>query len=657
MSDADRLKRALDITASGLGLVITAPIQLVTAAAVLAAHGRPMLFRQARPGKDGRVFELVKFRTMRHPDATHLTDAERLTRVGRFLRATSLDELPTLWNVLRGDMSLVGPRPLLVEYLERYTPEQARRHEVRPGITGLAQVSGRNAISWEERLELDVEYVDNHSLPLDLRILIRTLTSVLRREGISAQGEATMPAFTGLEPGEDDHVCNARGTAGPGQGARRQGRLMPGRRRFRLQCETSAKPSRVGFISQWYWPEPATLPTQFAGGLKDAGWEVRVLTGFPNYPNGKVQKGYRGQIVRREVIDGVPVLRTHLYASHDRSAARRMINYLSWCTSATLGALVWLRRVDINLVYGSPITAALPAIFLQLLRGTPFVIQVQDLWPDSISDSGFLRLSNTLDRVLRRICMWVYRQAAACIVISPGMADILAARGLSSEKIQLIYNWTDEDNFRAIGHDGTMRQRLHIPTADRVAMYVGNLGPAQGLDRWIEALKEVDHCHLVFVGDGLERSRLVTLAETLGVQNVHFYGAVLPHEVAALIAESDAQVVSLVDRPVFEATMPSKVQTSLACGSPVLAAVGGDVGRLIAEADAGIAVQPGDVASIRNALLQLAAATDAQLNVWGHNSELLYGSTMSRRVGLAALAKLLRSTSNTPMADRMKNVE
>ena len=205
MSAPDRVKRALDVAVSGVGLVVTAPIQAATAVMVLAAHGRPVLFRQARPGKDGQVFELVKFRTMRHPDATHVTDAERLTTVGRTLRATSLDELPTLWNVLRGDMSLVGPRPLLVEYLDRYTPEQARRHEVRPGITGLAQVSGRNGISWEEKLALDVEYVDSCSLLLDLQILVRTVTSVLRREGIAAEGQATMPVFTGTRT-EDAHA-------------------------------------------------------------------------------------------------------------------------------------------------------------------------------------------------------------------------------------------------------------------------------------------------------------------------------------------------------------------------------------------------------------------------------------------------------------------
>ncbi len=193
----DAAKRGLDITASAVGFVVTAPVQLVTAAAVLVAHGRPVLFRQPRPGRDGEVFELVKFRTMRLPDAAHVTDAERLTGLGRFLRSTSLDELPTLWNVLKGDMSLVGPRPLLVEYLPRYSPTQARRHEVRPGITGLAQVSGRNALSWEEKFELDVEYVDHRGPRLDLVILWRTARSVLGRHGISEEGQATMTPFLG----------------------------------------------------------------------------------------------------------------------------------------------------------------------------------------------------------------------------------------------------------------------------------------------------------------------------------------------------------------------------------------------------------------------------------------------------------------------------
>ncbi|TMQ19766.1 MAG: sugar transferase [Deltaproteobacteria bacterium] len=194
------MKRLIDVTVAASLLVLGAPVFAATALLVYADVGRPLLFRQRRVGLGGRVFELVKFRTMRSAvdrDGRPLPDAARLTRIGRLIRASSLDELPQLINVLRGDMSLVGPRPLLVEYLSRYSPEQARRHEVQPGITGLAQVAGRNALSWPEKFALDIYYVDHRSLALDLQILARTVAAVVKREGISAAGEATMPPFRG----------------------------------------------------------------------------------------------------------------------------------------------------------------------------------------------------------------------------------------------------------------------------------------------------------------------------------------------------------------------------------------------------------------------------------------------------------------------------
>jgi len=195
----DPVKRIVDVSVAAIGLLVTAPLQLVTGILVAVKLGRPVLFRQQRPGRDGKPFTLVKFRTMNEPDrnAGMVTDAERMTKFGRRLRATSLDELPTLWNVLRGDMSLVGPRPLLMQYLDRYSPAQARRHEVRPGITGLAQVSGRNELSWEVKLAADVAYVDRRSAILDGRILLRTAVLVLRRDGISAAGHVTIPEFLG----------------------------------------------------------------------------------------------------------------------------------------------------------------------------------------------------------------------------------------------------------------------------------------------------------------------------------------------------------------------------------------------------------------------------------------------------------------------------
>lgn len=192
------IKRLFDFVAALVGLLILSPFLIIIAIAIYIIMGNPIFFTQPRPGKDGRIFDFYKFRTMtndRDADGNPLPDEERLTAFGQFLRKTSLDELPQLWNVLKGNMSFVGPRPLLVAYLDRYSPEQARRHEFTPGITGWTQVKGRNNLGWEEKFKLDVWYVDNWSLWLDLKILLLTVVKVLQQEGISQAGHATMEEF------------------------------------------------------------------------------------------------------------------------------------------------------------------------------------------------------------------------------------------------------------------------------------------------------------------------------------------------------------------------------------------------------------------------------------------------------------------------------
>ncbi|WP_338799456.1 sugar transferase [Pseudomonas monteilii] len=194
------VKRAVDIFASLFGLILLSPIILILALCIRRKLGAPVLFRQIRPGMNGKPFEMVKFRTMRDAVDAHgvpLPDDKRMTPFGSFLRASSLDELPELWNVLKGDMSLVGPRPLLMEYLPLYSQEQYRRHDVRPGVTGWAQINGRNTLSWEDKFKLDVWYVDNRSIVLDFKILLLTVKKVVVRDGISAEGEVTMSKFTG----------------------------------------------------------------------------------------------------------------------------------------------------------------------------------------------------------------------------------------------------------------------------------------------------------------------------------------------------------------------------------------------------------------------------------------------------------------------------
>ena len=200
-------KRLLDLILSGIGLVVLSPLLLVIGGLILILEGRPILFHQQRPGFHGKIFTLYKFRTMRQAfaaDGTLLPDNQRVSSLGKLLRATSLDELPELLNVFRGEMSLVGPRPLLVQYLERYTPEQARRHDALPGITGWAQINGRNALSWEDKFQLDVWYVDHQSMALDLKIIFLTAWKVLKREGINEPGQTTATEFMGSQHKADD---------------------------------------------------------------------------------------------------------------------------------------------------------------------------------------------------------------------------------------------------------------------------------------------------------------------------------------------------------------------------------------------------------------------------------------------------------------------
>ncbi|WP_448920233.1 sugar transferase [Eubacterium sp.] len=203
------IKRILDIISSLLAIIILSPLLAVTAVLVKTKLGSPVLFRQERPGKDEKIFTLMKFRTMtdeRDENGELLPDEVRLTKFGKFLRSTSIDELPELFNILKGDMSVIGPRPLLVEYIPRYNEHQHRRHEVRPGLSGWAQVNGRNTVSWEDKFDMDVHYVDNYSFAMDVKILFMTVLNVLKREGISSETSATMEVFMGTPGREEANV-------------------------------------------------------------------------------------------------------------------------------------------------------------------------------------------------------------------------------------------------------------------------------------------------------------------------------------------------------------------------------------------------------------------------------------------------------------------
>lgn len=405
---------------------------------------------------------------------------------------------------------------------------------------------------------------------------------------------------------------------------------------------------RVAFVCQWYPPEPAAVPQGIATALAEQGLDVEVLTGVPNYPTGVVAEGYVAWRPSREVRDGLRVRRTPLYPSHDASAVRRLLNYASWALSAAVLGQRTLRAADVALVYSSPATAALPAMVARRLWGTPYVLLVQDVWPDSVFASGFLGgpLGRLARRVLDVFVGLTYRGADHVAVTSPGMVDLLASRGVPRDKLSVVHNWVDEtagpDAASDDGASRKLREAWGAGPDDFVLLYAGNHGQAQALDPVVDvfaALPPDAGCRLVMVGDGISKPALVERAG--GRPGVHFLDPVPREAMPGLTAAADAQLVSLDSQPLFAVTMPSKVQSIMAAGKPLLVSAEGDCAAAVTEAGAGVAAAPGDREALREAVLALAAADAEERREMGRRGRRHYEERMSRGVGSAALRRLL----------------
>lgn len=398
--------------------------------------------------------------------------------------------------------------------------------------------------------------------------------------------------------------------------------------------------TRVAFITQWFAPEPTIVPDAIAVALRNAGAQVEVLTGIPNYPTGVVHSGYRAGEARSDDVNGFRVRRTPLFPSHDGSAARRIANYLSWALSSAVFGIGVLRRAQVNIVYGSPITAATPALLARLIAGRPFILIVQDVWPDSVFATGFLQ-KGLVSRAALVGLTWftnrVYSRASKIVVISPGMRSLLAARGVDPDKIEVVYNWVP--SFAAEGDSASrerLREELGIDPEHFVLMYGGNHGPAQALGPVIEAvtsLSEDKNCHLVMVGEGVDKDRLQQLASKATLRRVHFLGQQPAIRMQSLMAAADAQLVSLADDTLFAITVPSKLQSILSAGHPLIAVASGDVARIVEGAKAGLVVRPGDVDSLAAAVAVLAAMDPVRRRLLGESGNRMYEAEMSERVG------------------------
>lgn len=424
------------------------------------------------------------------------------------------------------------------------------------------------------------------------------------------------------------------------------------RQRSHGQLETT-------YITQWFPPEPAQISDGIARALQEHGHKVTVLTGIPNYPTGVVNDGYSAWRPLTQVVNGITIRRAPLYPSHDSSAVRRILNYASWAISATVFGFGILKKSDVAVVYSGPATAALPAMIWRRLTRTPFVLMIQDLWPDSVLATGFLsrgavrRLAST---IISWFCTWAYGSAAHIIVISPGAIVTLESRGVPRDKISLIYNWAEETIAEKVIKPSDARAEFGLPTDAFVISYAGNHGLAQGLDVIVRAasrLRDLTDVWFLFVGDGLEAQTLRNLAEALGCTHVVFAGQVPHTSMSTVQAASNIQLVSLTNDPVFRVTMPSKVQSILASGTAVIALAEGDAATVIDLSGAGWSVTPGDSDGLVKVVRQAYADGRDSLNNRGDAGREYYRVNMSEAVSSARLDTILREVALKNMSRKM----
>ena len=352
--------------------------------------------------------------------------------------------------------------------------------------------------------------------------------------------------------------------------------------------------------------------------------------------------------ILEETRDGFRVLRVPEFPSHDSSAVRRIASYSSFALSSALLATPAIRKADVSLVFNSPASSALAAMTSRVGSGTPYVLHVHDLWPDSIFATGFLTtplVRGVTEPVVDALVQASYRRAAHICAITPGIRRALIERGVPAEKVTLVYNWADESTLRPVPGNGWLRSRLGVDTDAFIALYAGNLGEAQALAPWIAAmarLPDLPDVHLAFMGDGTQRHTLRSRAAECGLDGrIHFISPVPPAELSPIVADADVSVVSLADRDLFRGTLPSKVAASLAMASPVIASVTGDAAEVITAADAGWVARPEDPDSIAAAVRAAHSASPVERARRGRSGYDYYQANMARRLGSEKLASVL----------------
>lgn len=391
-------------------------------------------------------------------------------------------------------------------------------------------------------------------------------------------------------------------------------------------------------VSQWFDPEPTFKGLEFAKKLQEEGWTVSVLTGFPNYPGGKIYDGYKIVPFKKESIEGIEVIRIALYPSHDGSSFRRVLNYISFSLMASI-AVIFIRKFSVAYLYHPPGSIGLVALTLKLFRGTPYVYDVQDLWPDSLGSTDMVKNRFILDLVSRFMGS-VYRAASQVVVLSNGFRKRLLERGVPAEKLTVISNWTYESV-------PTQAMQVTATSSKLKIIYAGNIGAAQGLDTVLDAALELnnDQVHFEIYGDGIKLREIKELAEKYALENVTFHGRRSTSEIESILKSADLLLVHLVANPLFSVTIPSKTQAYLRSGKPLLMGVDGDAADLVNEAKAGITFQPSSSTDLVRAIREFNQLHPAQRTAMGQSGQRFYEEKLSLSIGSEKFSEILRAAS------------
>lgn len=403
---------------------------------------------------------------------------------------------------------------------------------------------------------------------------------------------------------------------------------------------------RVLLLTQWFDPEPTFKGLVFARELVQQGFEVEVVTGFPNYPGGKVYPGYKIKWLQREMVDGVYITRVPLYPNHDQSAIKRIFNYVSFAGSSLFYGLFMAKRADVIYAYHPPLTVGVTASLLRLIRRIPVVYDIQDMWPDTLRATGMLNNARALT-VVGWVCQFVYRHVDRIVVLSPGFKRLLLSRGVPAEKMEVIYNWADEASlatpiepeFAPLPEDGRFK-----------VLFAGNMGKAQALDAVLDAAvllqaREANVC-FVMLGGGLEVVRLQERVKDMQLNNVVFFPAVPMAQVGAFLQKADALLVHLRKDPLFEITIPSKTQAYMAVGKPLLMAVNGDAANLVVESGGGVVAESENPKALAAAIEKLSALPPAALSDMGIKAKAYYQKHLSLSVGASRFGEIFHALAS-----------